>query len=48
MNSTFLMQCLLVAYVVIMITCLFEKNWPRALYWFAAATITISVLWGFK
>lgn len=48
MTSTILMKCLVVAYFVIMATCLFEKNWPRALYWFAAMTITISVLWGMK
>lgn len=48
MTSTILMRGLLVAYLVIMTTCLFEKNWPRALYWLSAAMITTSVLWGMK
>ena len=27
---------------------LWAKNWPQALYWFAAALITGSVTWGLK
>lgn len=48
MNSTFLMRGLLVCYLIICGTCLFERNFPKALYWFAAALITSSVLWGMK
>lgn len=25
---------------------LFARNWPQALYWFAAALITVAVTWG--
>ena len=46
--STILMKCLIRAYITIMITCLVEKNYPRALYWFSAGLITTSVLWGMK
>lgn len=48
MNSTILMKCLVVAYTVITITCLCERNYPKALYWFSACMITVSVLWGMK
>jgi len=48
MMSTVLMKCLIGAYITIMITCLIEKNYPRALYWFSAGLITTSVLWGMK
>ena len=27
---------------------LWAKNWPQALYWFAAALITAAVTWGLK
>lgn len=48
MFSTAIMKCLLVVYFVICVACLFEKNWPKALYWFSAAMITTSVLWGMR
>jgi hypothetical protein len=48
MNSTFLMRTLLVVYFVIFFLALGERNYPRALYWFAAGLITLSVLWGMK
>lgn len=48
MNSQGLIQCLLVAYFVIMIVCIFERNWPRTLYWLGAALLQISILWGMK
>lgn len=39
---------LLVAYVVIMGVCIYERNWPRALYWLGASILQISILWGMK
>lgn len=48
MASTIMMRCLIVFYITIMITCLIEKNYPKALYWLSAAMITTSVLWGMK
>jgi len=38
------MLILLGAYIIVSITSLFEQNWPRALYFFSAGLITISVL----
>lgn len=48
MSSTLLMKCLFVAYLLIMLVAIHEKNWPRALYWFGAAVLTVAVLWGTK
>ena len=48
MVSTFMMRCLVGVYLCIMTTCLFEHNWPKALYWFSACMITVSVLWGMR
>ena len=43
-----LIFCLIIAYVIIMGVCIFEKNWPRALYWFGACVLQISIIWGMK
>ncbi len=48
MNSDTIMRCLLVVYLIIAVTCIFEKNYPKALYWTSAGMITLSVLWGFN
>ncbi len=48
MTSTIMMKCLVLVYSIICITCLLEKNWPKAMYWASAGCITISVLWGMK
>ena len=48
MSSNKLMLFLLFIYVVIMLYCIKERNWAKALYWFAACLLLISVLWGFK
>lgn len=48
MNSDLLMKCLLVFYFFISMVCLFEQNYPKALYWVSAGMITFSVLWGMK
>ncbi len=48
MSSTGMMQCLVVAYTAICLTCLWERNYPKALYWASACMITVSVLWGMK
>lgn len=45
MTSTLLMTLLLVVYVVIAGVSLFEGNYPRAVYWVSAASLTASVLW---
>lgn len=44
MNSTLMMKALLVAYIIICIVSLFEKNWVRSLYWFGASILQTSVL----
>ena len=43
-----LIMALLVAYVVIMVVCVFERNWPRVLYWFGACVLQVSILWGMR
>lgn len=48
MTSTIMMKCLMLAYFTIMITCIIEKNYPKAMYWASAGCITISVLWGMR
>jgi hypothetical protein len=44
MNSTLLIKILLVEYVVIMGVCLFEKNYPKAIYWAGASILNYSIL----
>ena len=48
MSSSLMMKGLVVIYSIIAITCIAEKNYPKAMYWVSAACITISVLWGMK
>lgn len=44
MSSNAIMVCLLCFYAAIAIASLCERNWWRALYYFAAILISISVL----
>lgn len=39
---------LLGIYLIIMVVCMFEKNYARALYWFGASILQISILWGMR
>lgn len=48
MTSTLIMKGFLVQYLICAGVCVYEKNFPRALYWFAAALLTISILVGMK
>jgi len=48
MNSDLMMKCLLIFYFIICVVCMFERNFPKALYWLSAGMITFSVLWGMK
>ncbi len=48
MTSSLLIKCLLVVYLLIFVVCLKEKNYPKALYWFSASLINVSILLGFK
>jgi len=48
MSSNFMMKGLLVTYFIISCVCLYEKNYPKALYWTSAGMITLSVMWGMK
>jgi hypothetical protein len=41
-----LILSLLVAYTVIMVVCIYERNWPRALYWLGAIILNMSIIWG--
>jgi drug/metabolite transporter (DMT)-like permease len=43
--STGLMLALIVAYAAIAVAALWEKNWPRALYFLGAIIISVAVLW---
>lgn len=47
-NSAIMMKGLLVTYFIISVMCVVEKNYPKALYWFAAGLITFSVIWGMR
>ena len=46
--SNLMMQSLLGYYIIIGVVCIFEKNYPKALYWFSAGLLTVSILWGMK
>jgi hypothetical protein len=46
MNGDTLMRCLIVFYVVLAGVYCWELNWPKVMYWVAAAALTTSVLWG--
>ncbi len=48
MTSTNQMIGLIIYYAVIMVTALCEGNKVRALYWFAAILLNISILIGMK
>lgn len=42
-------NCFIMAiYTLNTLNWLWAKNWPQALYWFAAALITAAVTWGLK
>lgn len=44
MHGDTLLRVLIVAYVVIALIYLYERNWPKCTYWLGAAIITSSVL----
>ena len=46
--SNLLIRILLFEYIIIMAACLWEHNYPKTLYWFGAAILQVSILWGFK
>lgn len=46
--SNWLIRLLLVEYVVIMGVCVYERNFPKALYWLSASSLQLAILWGFK
>jgi len=46
--SNWLIKALLVEYIVIMIVCLYERNYPRVLYWIGASLLQVGILWGMK
>lgn len=46
--TNILIKCLLLAYIVIMATAIYEKRWNMVLYWFGACVLQISILWGMK
>jgi len=43
-----MMKVLIVEYIIIGAVCLFEKDFPKAMYWISAGLISVSVLWGMK
>lgn len=44
MVSGLLMKALCIAYAVIMVSCIIEKNLTLALYWLGATIITLSII----
>jgi hypothetical protein len=46
--SNLLIKILLIEYIIIMVVCVFEKNWARVLYWFGASLLQVSILWGMR
>jgi len=42
--STIIMRILLAEYFVLVIACLYEKNWGRFVYWIGASLIQLAVL----
>lgn len=46
--SNLLTKILLIEYVIIMVVCIFERNWPKSLYFGGACILQVSVLWGMK
>lgn len=48
MISTIMMRILIIEYVIIGGVCLFERDYPKALYWWSAGLISFSVLWGMR
>ena len=45
MMSSGVMLLLIAIYVVIVLLSAWERNWPRALYFVGAITISLAVLW---
>lgn len=48
MISSLLIKILLVEYIVILFVCIFEHNYYKALYWFGASILQVSILLGMK
>ncbi len=46
MISDAMVKFLIIQYVVILLVCLWENNWPKSLYWLGAAILNIGLLWG--
>ncbi len=48
MMSSWLMKWLILQYILVFLFCLYERQWPRALYWLGAAILNVAILWGMK
>jgi hypothetical protein len=48
MNSDKVIYVLIAFNSLLVIMCIHEKNWHKAVYWFGALTINSSILWGMK
>lgn len=46
--SQTLMKILLCEYGIIMVVCMIEQNWNRALYWIGACILQVAVIWGMR
>lgn len=46
MISTALMKFLVIFYVGILVVCLWEREWPKAMYWLGAAILNVAIIWG--
>lgn len=43
-----LLKGLLIVYVLITLSAIYEKKWPMVLYWISACGLQLSILWGMK
>ena len=48
MNSDKIIYVLIAFNSLLVVMCIFEKNWHKAFYWFGALTINTSILLGMK
>ena len=46
MIGDMLMKGLVVFYIILILVYLWERQWPKAMYWLGAAILNIGILWG--
>jgi hypothetical protein len=48
MSSVLLTKVLCIFDAVVVFVCLYEHNYPKALYWLAGSLLQLSIILGFK